>query len=738
MLLTLTTLIVSITSITIGLLVFFRNYYSAYNVVFALFAIILGIWVPANFFGSYSNISSISNFLFHVDFFLAPILALLFALFGRLTYDFYKKRRASTTYKYLFIVLSMITVGFLVAVMRGLVAQPIFTEEVVTVDKGAYYTPYIIFLGLLILFGLANIIKAAIESPRIYKVQSKIILWGLALGLILLVIANVILPNVTGGASYASKVAQQFSYFGVLGMLIAFSYSIVKYRLFDIRLIIARSLAYAFSISLLIALYAIASFGLFTYVISDIDNELITSISNAVLVVFTALTYGPTKVFFDRVTNKLFYRDAYDPQVFVADLNKAVVGDIEIFSLLRKVIAVIEGNLKAQDCVFIAVDDKGNETIISKDSTVGHKNTETIDHELLIGAIKDNVIVGDFIDESAERAGVKRLFSRNNISAIINLSSNESGAEGKYKYLYMLIGHKKSGNPFSKQDERMLRIASNELLLATQNALRFEEISQFNITLQKKIEDATRDLQRSNTKLKALDEAKDDFISMASHQLRTPLTSVKGYLSMVLDGDAGPVKKEQKALLEQAFDSSQRMVYLISDLLNVSRLRTGKFIIENGVVNLADLVQGEIEQLQKTAASRHLTMSYDHPKDFPDVMLDETKIRQVIMNFLDNAIYYTPAGGHITVAVKATPRTVEYTVTDTGLGVPATEQKHLFTKFFRAGNAKKMRPDGTGLGLYMAKKVIVAQGGAIIFKSQPGKGSTFGFSFALSKVGIKN
>jgi signal transduction histidine kinase len=176
------------------------------------------------------------------------------------------------------------------------------------------------------------------------------------------------------------------------------------------------------------------------------------------------------------------------------------------------------------------------------------------------------------------------------------------------------------------------------------------------------------------------------------------------------------------------------MVYLISDLLNVSRLRTGKFIIEPIPSNLARVINEEIEQLQETAKGRNLELTYERPTHFPTLMLDETKIRQVIMNFIDNAIYYTPGGGHISVHLIDKKDTIEFFVTDDGIGVTKHEQPHLFTKFFRAHNAKRARPDGTGLGLFMAKKVIVAQGGAIIFRSQEGKGSTFGFTFAKAKL----
>ncbi len=291
----------------------------------------------------------------------------------------------------------------------------------------------------------------------------------------------------------------------------------------------------------------------------------------------------------------------------------------------------------------------------------------------------------------------------------------------------MVVGLTNPTQQLTTSDQQLLERLSEAVGVAVDNKLLFEENQR-----------VVKQLQKTNEKLKALDETKDEFISMASHQLRTPLTSVKGYLSMVLEGDAGKVGAAQRKLLDQAFVSSQRMVYLIADLLNVSRLRTGKFVIESTPTNLAQVVEGEISQLTETASARNLKLVYKKPKKFPSLMLDETKIRQVIMNFVDNAIYYTPSGGRITVDIKDDAHSVEFTVTDNGIGIPREEQHHLFTKFFRAGNARKARPDGTGLGLFMAKKVIAAQGGSIIFKSQEGKGSTFGFTFAKDKLAVSH
>jgi signal transduction histidine kinase len=290
----------------------------------------------------------------------------------------------------------------------------------------------------------------------------------------------------------------------------------------------------------------------------------------------------------------------------------------------------------------------------------------------------------------------------------------------------LVIGYQTPAAALTGVDTIIIDRLSDSIGVALDNKLLFEENHY-----------VLRQLRESNDKLRELDEAKDDFISMASHQLRTPLTSVKGYISMIKEGDAGKVTPAQKQMLEQAFFSSQRMVYLIADLLNVSRLRTGKFIIEPSPVDLERVVSEEIEQLIEIAKSRGLTLEYEKPKSDEgslELMLDEVKTRQIIMNFIDNAIFYTSSGGHITVKLLNKPSTVELRVEDNGIGVPKSEQPHLFTKFYRAGNARKARPDGTGLGLFMAKKVIIAQHGSLIFESKESKGSTFGFIFSKRKL----
>ena len=507
------------------------------------------------------------------------------------------------------------------------------------------------------------------------------------------------------------------------------AYAIVKHRLFDIHSFIVRSMAYVMSLIFLAATYGLVVFGVLKLAF-HLDVGLWTQVFIAAATAFAAILFGTIKSFFDRVSNRLFYHDAYDSQELLDRLNRLFVINTDLEQLLRQTSTILEENLHAEYCLFGIKESGENPSRIigrgahrdfrPEDVSAIRRATPTIHHK---------IIVTDELEGAHE--SLRRLFESNDIAVLGRLTaSTRHNTEGLG---YLVLGPRRSGNPYTSSDIRILEIIVNELVIAIENSLRFEEISHFNETLQDRVNIATHKLRQTNDKLQALDATKDEFITMASHQLRTPLTSVKGYLSMVLEGDAGKLNAQQEQLLTQSYASSQRMVYLISDLLNLSRLNTGKFVIEPSPVDLRNVVLAEIDQLRETAKSRGVTIAYANPASFPKLMLDETKIHQVIMNFIDNAIYYTPAGGSITVSLRETPTAVEYLVEDTGIGVPKAEQHRLFTKFYRAPNAQRARPDGTGLGLFMAKKVIVAQGGAIIFDSVEGKGSTFGFRFSKAK-----
>jgi signal transduction histidine kinase len=558
------------------------------------------------------------------------------------------------------------------------------------------------------------------------KAQLRYFLAGTVVLFTLVPLANFVLPLAFDNNSFVVLTPLY-----VLTFATIIAYAIVAKRLFDVRLAVARGVAYVLSLGCIGLLY-----GAVIVALSSLDafNQQSTRLQQVEYVAFalvTALMYPPAKRFFAKVTNRILYQDAYDPQLLMNKLNRSLVVTTEVDELLFRSLTIIEQFLKPEYSVaMLQSRGKDPRIVTTTKKQVGGDELAAIGSKVksLHGSVQVVVVDDLRFDESK----LRDLLTENDIALFVNMGSDIN--DGDKMAGYLAFGPKKSGNPYNKHDIAVMETITNELVIAIQNALRFEEITRFNRTLQANIEDATKKLRRKNERLRVLDQTKDDFISMASHQLRTPLTSVKGYVSMVLEGDAGKVTPLQRKLLNQSFVSAQRMVYLISDLLNVSRLRTGKFELETVPTNLATVIASEVEQLKETAQARNLELTYTKPEHFPVYMLDETKLRQVIMNFIDNAIYYTPSGGHIEVRLSEKPHGIELTVTDDGIGVPKRDQPQMFTKYFRARNAQVARPDGTGLGLFMAKKVILAHGGAIIFKSRENKGSTFGFSMPQSAL----
>ncbi|HMS91873.1 MAG TPA: ATP-binding protein, partial [Candidatus Saccharibacteria bacterium] len=334
--------------------------------------------------------------------------------------------------------------------------------------------------------------------------------------------------------------------------------------------------------------------------------------------------------------------------------------------------------------------------------------------------------------ESLQYGERKDLMSEYGISISMPLKTGD-------KFMgYLLLANKKSGDIYTTEDMKVLEVIGSELSVAVQNALSYKEIQLFSETLAERVRQRTAQLKNANDQLKILDQAKDEFISMASHQLRTPLTTVKGYASMLDEGDFGKLSKEQREPVQLALDGANRMARLIDDLLNVSRMDANRFFLEVADVDMTKVVAEEITQLQSIAESKDVKLNYISPKEkIPEIRLDENKTRQVIMNLVDNAIHYSQppkGGGEVNVSFELDGDHVVFIVKDNGIGVPVKVQNKLFTKMFRANNAKELRPDGTGLGLYLVKRVVQDEGGKLIFESVEGKGSTFGFTLPISGV----
>lgn len=245
---------------------------------------------------------------------------------------------------------------------------------------------------------------------------------------------------------------------------------------------------------------------------------------------------------------------------------------------------------------------------------------------------------------------------------------------------------------------------------------------------------ANKQLAEKNVQLKKLDEAKSEFISIASHQLRTPLTVIKGYISMMLEGSFGQLNTQEVESLHKVYESNQRLIDLVEDLLNISRIESGRLQFNWANENMEDLVSSVVDELQQNAKKKKLQLEYlAPPKRLPQVKMDAEKLRQVFMNLVDNSIKYTEQGS-VRVSVKLEEGAIVTRVSDSGMGIDPADLPNLFQKFSRGKGMSLVHTEGTGLGLYVAREMVAAHGGKIWAESPgKGRGSTFVVSLPMVK-----
>lgn len=235
------------------------------------------------------------------------------------------------------------------------------------------------------------------------------------------------------------------------------------------------------------------------------------------------------------------------------------------------------------------------------------------------------------------------------------------------------------------------------------------------------------------TREKTVERMKTEFVSIAAHQLRTPISAIKWTLRMVLDGDFGPVTNEQKDFLEKTYQSNERMINLVNDLLNVTRIEEGRYLYNITAVNLEDVIAKVSDTYSEILKHKHLVLSYDKPAaPLSKVRVDVEKISLVISNLIENSIKYTPVNGTIQVAITEADGKITVSVKDSGIGILKSQQDRIFTKYFRGLNVLRMETEGTGLGLFISKNIVETHGGKIWFESEENKGTTFLFTLPIA------
>ncbi len=455
--------------------------------------------------------------------------------------------------------------------------------------------------------------------------------------------------------------------------------------------------------------------------------------------VFVVLIF---KKYLSSFSLNIFSKDTIDYQVVVRNLSEIIAREIDQEALINSLQNALTTELKVRWASISVYDSNLKEFRNSNSDKLVHFS----DIDPIVEAMQDQrdvIILRDQLHHKINNSfqysnALREQMKKMGIAIAIPVIHAENIIG------IILLGPKLSGNNYNVSDVKMLNAFSSQMATALEKSRLYEEVQVFTRDLQSRIDKATADLSDANKelsfandRLKHLDKAKSEFLSIASHQLRTPMTAIKGYLAMVLDDDYGKVPPKIKEPLKDVFMSSDRLIRMVNVFLNVSRIESGSLKLNKTETSMIDLICDVVNELKQEAEHRRLKLRFDKaPDNFPKVIMDADKIREVILNLVDNSIKYTKEGC-ITIKIFTEGEDmIRVSVCDTGMGITPDEAEVLFGKFVRGDGGLKQNASGAGLGLFIAKKIVESHGGDIWAESRGlGKGSIFTFTMKIRSQG---
>lgn len=693
---------VAIACILIGTLIFINDHRKLVNLLTSIMNFVMAIWIFTVMAYTVATDPIIASILSNIYFSLAAIFAVL--VLG-LAYALPDGKAPPKV-----IIISSIVACY--GVIVGLVI-PGFLTGVEYIGDGyncheVGQIPLLIYcLYFAIAFGFSTyiMIRKYIESTsRTEKRQIAIFLFG-----------NIAM---TLPAAYFDLYLQYFGdchYFS-LGSLtpaifaLAISYGIIRHRLFDIRLSAVRTLAYVLALAFLVAIY---------YVIALVVSQLFStggggliseSPINVVLIFALLFIFQPIKRFFDHWTNKIFYRDYFDSDAFIDRFNKILSSTTNLRSLLEQASQEISSTLKSEQAFFFVQTHDGHYVSAG---TKGHAqlNLDDIVEVFKSTKGKKDIFIVSMLDSSHP---LNILMRHRRIDVVVPIIHR--GLVG-----YLFLGDHLTSH-YTNRDIKVLNMINDSMVIAIQNVLSVEEI------------------RSSNAELRQTDKIKDEFVSVASHELRTPMTVIRGYVDLLRRQQLGPENDQQQAILDKISLNTKTLIDLVNDMLDLSKLESSSLEINGGYYPADELINHSLDQVKIMFANKGLNLTYrptgkaDDISSGLQIKTDPHHFERIMMNLLSNAYKFTNTGGvkvsaKLTKAVDANSSDmVTISVADTGIGIPKESIGSLFKKFSQVDNYLQRETSGTGLGLAISKRLAESLGGKIWVKSQPGVGSEFYFT----------
>ena len=608
-----------------------------------------------------------------------------------------------------------------------------FTDSGQELVVGPLYTPFFIYFALYLIGTFINLFRKFKRGTGLEKLQIQYLVLGLVAASIFALLLNVILP-IFGFSTLVS-----LGPFAALFLVGSVSYAIIKHRLLDIEIIIRRSVVYSALLATLTVFYSIIVFGL-NRIFLPTGAAAFPRPTDLVAIMLVAFTVDPLKRLIEKTTDKVFFKARYNAEETISSLSEEISSIINLDELLLAIKNSLAETVKmSKFAVYLKVNGNFNRIGIkdgfdkSLETTVESKYflneiLEKIPQLLIVDELKQRIEEGseNFNKNLIETCESLR---KSGVAIVVPLISKDkvTGA--------IFLGEKLSGDLYSNEDLKLLEILGHQAAIAIENARLYEEQKQFAGKLQVEVKKATTDLVKANDRLKDLDKAKDEFVSVVSHELRTPMTAVKSYVWLVLNGKAGPLNPKTQEYLSKVYQSSERLITMINDVLDVSHIETGRLNIDLQPVSPLKATQEVVDTLVAKANEQKIQLIIKKDDTIPLISADIQKLSEVLTNLIGNALKFTKAGGSITVAFQKSGNMIETAVTDTGVGMSKDDLAKLFSKFGRleSSYATMASTGGSGLGLYITKSYLELMHGKIWVNSTVGKGTTFTFALPISQ-----
>jgi len=589
---------------------------------------------------------------------------------------------------------------------------------------GAVYTVYIFTAyTFMFVYSLLLLLKhyfSTIDPNR--KEQLRYVVWGSALGFI-------------GGASnfllwYDIPVPPLGNFLVILYVFI-FTYAIVRYQLMSVKLILRSYLVYFFTSASIVIPAFIWQFIFYRY------WPRYTMISYLIIFILALSISSKIKKYYFKLSNKYFFSSLYDVREVISNLNNSLRSSLEIDRILKAVAEILSRAFHSEKIGVINYSSGKNLWSVLYNSGFQFEDPKKISlsYEVLAGFLSDGnrpVVVSKIKEGPLQQfSAVVDFLEKLDVVVVVPIT-----IKGKLTSL-LLFGPKESGDSYNREDLKVLEAVGTEIAISMENALLYQRTKKFNIELKDKVNKATKKLQEQNEELQKVNRIKNEFISVTSHQLKTPLATTKLNLEIFGLKFQKQIPAEANTMVENLTNTNNQLIKLVEELLDIARIEDSRLKIDIEPLDIVAMVKQMVSEFKPLADKRSIKVVEDY-EVIPPLNFDRNILSKGIANFVSNGIKYNREKKNLWVSVKSNAEGVLIAVKDEGIGVPEAEKPKIFQKFYQATNAAAASfESSTGLGLYITRTSIETLGGKVWFEAEENKGSTF-FIQLPPKVKVQN